>query len=333
MRVAVLDDYAGAFARLPAAGRLDGHEVVTFADSVTADALVERLAGFDAVILLQQRTPVPREVVERLTTVRLLSQTGRNASHLDLAACAERGITVSAGGAGGPQATAELTWALVLAALRHVPEEVQRLRDGHWQSTVGTGLHAKTLGIYGFGRIGSLVAEVGRAFGMSVLVWGRDGSLSRATEAGYAAASDRAAFFAECDVLSVHLPLSADTAGIVTVDDLALMKPDALFVNTSRAAIVAPGALVAALEGGVLGTQPWTCSRSSRWSERPTPCWPCRTSLRRRTSVMSSGACSNGSTTRPSTRSSPSQTGSPSTSSADEVAVERCSGRTMARFP
>ena len=250
MRVAVLDDYAGAFERLPAAARLEGHEVVSFADSVTGAALAERLDGFDAVILLQQRTAVPREVVERLTTVRLLSQTGRNTSHLDVAACTERGITVSAGGAGGPQATAELTWALILATLRHVPEEVHRLRSGQWQGSVGTGLHAKTLGIYGFGRIGSLVAEVGRAFGMRVLVWGREGSLARATEAEYAVASSRAAFFTGCDVLSVHLPLTAETAGIVTAEDLALMRADALFVNTSRAAIVAPGALVAALETG-----------------------------------------------------------------------------------
>jgi D-3-phosphoglycerate dehydrogenase len=250
MRVAVLDDYAGAFERLPAAARLEGHEVVSFADSVTGAALAERLDGFDAVILLQQRTALPRDVVERLTTVRLLSQTGRNTSHLDVAACTERGITVSAGGAGGPQATAELTWALILAALRHVPEEVHRLRSGQWQGSVGTGLHAKTLGVYGLGRIGSLVAEVGRAFGMRALVWGREGSLARATEAGYAVATSRAAFFAECDVLSVHLPLGADTTGIVTAGDLAVMKPDALFVNTSRAAVVAPRALVAALEAG-----------------------------------------------------------------------------------
>lgn len=250
MRVAVLDDYAGAFARLPAARRLEGHDVVAFTDSVRGVALAERLDGFDAVILLQQRTLVPRDVVERLTTVRLLSQTGRNTSHLDVAACVERGITVSAGGAGGPQATAELTWALILAALRHVPAEVQRLRAGQWQASVGTGLHAKTLGVYGFGRIGSLVAEVGRAFGMRVLVWGREGSLARATEAGYAAAASRAAFFAECDVLSVHLPLVSETTGIVTAADLALMRPDALFVNTSRASIVAPGALASALEAG-----------------------------------------------------------------------------------
>lgn len=250
MRIAVLDDYAAAFARLPAARRLEGHDVVAFTDSVTGPELGARLDGFEAVILLQQRTAVPREVVERLTTVRLLSQTGRNTGHLDVAACAERGITVSAGGAGGPQATAELTWALILAALRHVPDEVQRLRDGLWQASVGTGLHAKTLGVYGFGRIGSLVAEVGRAFGMHVLVWGREGSLSRATEAGHTAAPARAAFFAGCDVLSVHLPLTAETNGIVTAQDLALMRPDALFVNTSRASIIAPGALLSALRAG-----------------------------------------------------------------------------------
>jgi D-3-phosphoglycerate dehydrogenase len=250
VRIAVLDDYAGAFATLPAAARLEGHEVVAFADSVTGDALVERLDGFDAAVLLQQRTAVPRAVVERLTTVRLLSQTGRNTSHLDLDALAARGITVCAGGAGGPQATAELTWALILAALRHLPTEVQRLRDGQWQSTVGTGLHGKTLGVYGLGRIGSLVAQVGAAFGMRVVVWGRAGSLTRAAEAGYAAAHSREAFFAECDVLSVHLPLNSRTAGVVTADDLGRMKPDALFVNTSRTGLVEPGALVAALAAG-----------------------------------------------------------------------------------
>jgi D-3-phosphoglycerate dehydrogenase len=250
MRVAVLDDYADVFGTLPCAGRLAGHEVVAFTDSVAGAALVRRLDGFDAVVLLQQRTALPREVVEGLTTVRLVSQTGRNTGHLDLAGLAAKGIVVSAGGAGGPHATAELTWALILAAQRHLPEEVAALRAGRWQSTVGTGLHAKTLGIHGLGRIGARVAEVGRAFGMRVLVWGREGSLTRAAEAGYAAAPSREAFYRECDVVSVHLPLNADTAGLVTADDLALMKPDALFVNTSRAGIVAPGALVAALEAG-----------------------------------------------------------------------------------
>lgn len=250
MRVAVLDDYADAFRTLPCAARLGEHEVVAFTDSVAGDALVARLEGFDAVVLLQQRTALPRAVVERLTTLRLVSQTGRNTGHLDLDALSARGVVVSAGGAGGPHATAELTWALILAAQRHLPHEVSALREGRWQSTVGIGLHAKTLGIHGLGRIGSLVAEVGGAFGMRVLVWGREGSLARATEAGYAAAASREAFYRECDVVCVHLPLNPDTKGIVTAGDLALMKPDALFVNTSRAGVVAPGALVAALLAG-----------------------------------------------------------------------------------
>lgn len=246
----MLDDYADAFGTLPCAARLAGHEVVAFSDSVTGDALVERLDGFDAVVLLQQRTALPADVVERLATVRFVSQTGRNTSHLALDALAARGIVVSAGGAGGPHATAELTWALILAAQRHLPQEVTALREGRWQSTVGIGLHAKTLGVHGLGRIGSLVAEVGRAFGMRVLVWGREGSRLRATEAGYAVAASREDLYRESDVLCVHLPLTADTAGTVTADDLALMKPGALFVNTSRAGVVAPGALVAALEAG-----------------------------------------------------------------------------------
>lgn len=246
----MLDDYADAFGTLPCAARLAAHEVVAFSDSVTGDALVERLDGFDAVVLLQQRTALPADVVERLATVRFVSQTGRNTSHLALDALAARGIVVSAGGAGGPHATAELTWALILAAQRHLPQEVTALREGRWQSTVGIGLHAKTLGVHGLGRIGSLVAEVGRAFGMRVLVWGREGSRLRATEAGYAVAASREDLYRESDVLCVHLPLTADTAGTVTADDLALMKIGALFVNTSRAGVVAPGALVAALEAG-----------------------------------------------------------------------------------
>jgi D-3-phosphoglycerate dehydrogenase len=250
MRIAVLDDYADAFRALPCAERLAAHDVVTFTDSVTGAALVDRLDGFDAVVLLQQRTALPTDVAERLTTVRLVSQTGRNTSHLAVDALAAAGVVVSAGGAGSPHATAELTWALILAAQRHLPDEVAALRDGRWQSTLGIGLHAKTLGVHGLGRIGSLVAEVGRAFGMRVLVWGREGSLARATAAGYAVAASRADFFRESDVLSVHLPLGPGTAGTVTAEDLALMKPDALFVNTSRAGLVAPGALVAALEAG-----------------------------------------------------------------------------------
>jgi D-3-phosphoglycerate dehydrogenase / 2-oxoglutarate reductase len=250
VRVAVLDDHQSAFGQLDAARRLDGHDVVTFADTVTGDALVERLDGFDAVVLLQQRTALPRDVVERLGTVRLVSQTGRNTGHLDLDALAEHGITVCAGGAGSPAATAELTWGLVLSSLRHLPAEVARLHEGQWQGSVGTSVAGQVLGVYGLGRIGSRVAAVGRAFDMHVVCWGREGSQSRAREAGYAVAASREAFFAEADVLCLHLPLTPQTRGIVTAADLALMKPGALFVNTSRAGLVEPGALAAALAAG-----------------------------------------------------------------------------------
>jgi D-3-phosphoglycerate dehydrogenase / 2-oxoglutarate reductase len=250
MRVAVLDDHADTFRTLECAGRLEGHEVVTFPDSVRGDALVERLDGFDAVVLLQQRTALPREVVERLTTVRLVSQTGRNTGHLDLAALARRGIVVSAGGAGGPGATAELTWGLILSAARHLPDEVARLRAGRWQGSVGTGLEGRALGVYGLGRIGSRVAAVGAAFGMTVLCWGRESTAVAAREAGYAVAAGREDFFAGADVLTLHLPLVDGTRGVVNRGDLALMKPEALLVNTSRSAIVEPGALEAALRAG-----------------------------------------------------------------------------------
>lgn len=252
MRVAVLDDYQAAFGRLEAARRLAeaGHEVVTFADSVSGPALAGRLSGFDAVVLLQQRTALPREVVDHLDTVRLVSQTGRNTGHLDLAALAERGITVSAGGAGSASTTAELTWGLILASLRHLPAEVARLRAGQWQGSVGTSVAGKTLGIYGLGRIGSQVAVVGSAFGMRVLCWGRTGSQERAREAGFEVAVSREEFFSSADVLSLHLPLNDDTRGIVTAEDLALMKPGALLVNTSRAGLMEPGVLAAAVSAG-----------------------------------------------------------------------------------
>ncbi|MCK8783355.1 D-2-hydroxyacid dehydrogenase family protein [Roseomonas sp. NAR14] len=251
MQIAILDDYQDAFRQLDAAKRLAGHQVTVFHDTPPdAAALAERLEPFDAIVLLQQRTALSRAVIERLPNLRFISQTGRNLGHLDVAALTERGIPVSAGGSGGPHPTAELAWGLILAALRHIPSEVDRLKGGQWQGSVGTGLHGRTLGIYAFGRIGSLVAAVGRAFGMRVLCWGREGSLARAREAGYEAAASREEFFAAADVLSLHILSTPETRGIVTAADLARMKPDALLVNTSRATIIEPGALVAALQAG-----------------------------------------------------------------------------------
>lgn len=251
MKIAIIDDYQDAFRSLECSKKLAGHELVTFTDTEKDPArLAARIGDAEVLVLTQQRSKLPRAVIDKLPKLKLVSQTGRNAYHIDIAACTEKGIVVSAGGAGNPNPTAELAWGLILAALRRIPQEVRRLQDGKWQGSVGTGLFGKTLGIYAYGRIGSLVAQVGRAFGMRVVCWGRDGSTAKARAAGYEVAASREAFFAGCDVISLHLPLNDGTRGIVTAEDLARMKPSALIVNTSRAPIIARDALVAALKAG-----------------------------------------------------------------------------------
>ena len=251
MKIAVIDDYQNAFPTLKCYSKLRDHEVMIYTDTEKEPArLAERLKDAEAVVLTQQRSRFPRAAIERLPKLKLVSQTGRATAHIDVAACTERGIVVSAGGAGNPHATAELTWALILAALRHIPYEVRRLREGHWQSTLGIAVQHKTLGIYALGRIGSIVARVGQTFGARALCWGREGSTARAREAGYEVAKSREAFFAGADILSLHLPLNKETQGIVTAADLALMKPSALLANTSRAGLIAQGALVNALKAG-----------------------------------------------------------------------------------
>ena len=251
MKIAVIDDYQNAFPTLKCYAKLKDHEVMVYTDTEKEPArLAERLKDAEAVVLTQQRSRFPRAAIERLPKLKLISQTGRATAHIDVAACTERGIVVSAGGAGNPHATAELTWALILAALRHIPYEVRRLREGHWQSTLGIAVQHKTLGIYALGRIGSIVARVGQTFGARALCWGREGSTARAREAGYEVAKSREAFFAGADILSLHLPLNKETQGIVTAADLALMKPSALLANTSRAGLIAQGALVNALKAG-----------------------------------------------------------------------------------
>jgi D-3-phosphoglycerate dehydrogenase len=251
MKIAVIDDYQNAFKTLKCFPKLSHHDVVVFTDPQTdIDKLAERLKDADAVVLTQQRTGFPRALVERLPKLKLIGQTGRAATHIDLEACTERGIVVSAGGVGNSNATAELTWGLILSALRHLPFEVKRLKEGQWQSTLGIGIKGKRLGIYAYGKIGSIVAGVGKAFGAQVVCWGREGSTGRARAAGFEVASSREAFFAEMDILSLHLPLNKETRGIVTRDDLARMKPTALIVNASRAGLIAAGALVDALKAG-----------------------------------------------------------------------------------
>jgi D-3-phosphoglycerate dehydrogenase len=251
MKIAVIDDYQNAFRTLRCFSKLKDHEVIVYTDTENDPArLAERLKDADAVVLTQQRSAFPRAVIERLPKLKLIGQTGRAATHVDLQAGTENGIIVSAGGSGNPNATAELTWGLILAAQRNLPYEVKRLREGHWQSTLGTGVQGKTLGVYAYGKIGSIVAGVGKAFGARVVCWGRGGSTGRAQEAGYEVARDRESFFAEADILTLHLPLSPETRGIVRRDDLAMMKPTALIVNTSRAGLIAAGALVEALKAG-----------------------------------------------------------------------------------
>ena len=255
MKIAILDDYQDAFRTLKCAARLKGHEVTTYHDTVKDPArLAERLNSHDAAILLQQRTPIPRAVVEKLTRLKLLSQTGRNANHIDLAACTEKGITVCGTGAGAVNHTAELTWGLIFSSLRHIPEEVQRLKAGKWQTTVGTTVAGRTLGVYAYGRIGSIVAKAGRAFEMKVVCWGREGSTGREKTDGFEIAASREAFFENSDIVSLHIPLNKETRGIVTHADLARMKPTALIVNTSRGPIIEKGALERALKEGRPGS-------------------------------------------------------------------------------
>jgi len=251
MKIAVADDYQDIFRAAPGYARLAAHEVIVYNEPVKdVPALAGRLQDADIVVLTQQRTRFPRELIELLQKLTFISQTGRNTGHLDVAACTERGIVVSAIGGGYPHATVELTWGLIIAALRHIPYEAARLKAGHWQSTTGTRLHGLTLGIYAYGRIGKLVADVGQAFGMKILCWGRDASTARAKQDGHTVAVSRQEFFAQADVLSLHLPLRDETRSGITAADLSLMKNTALLVNTSRSGIIAKGALVDALKKG-----------------------------------------------------------------------------------
>ena len=251
MKIAILDDYQDVFRTLKCNSRLKGHDVAVYHDSVKEPAkLAERLNGADAVVLLQQRTPFPRAAAERVTTLKLISQTGRNVGHIDVEACTAKGILVCGSGGGQTNHTAELTWGLIFSALRHIPEEVQRLKAGRWQTTIGTAVVGRTLGVYAYGRIGSIVARAGRAFEMKVICWGREGSTAKARAEGFEVAASREAFFESADIVSLHIPLNKETRGIVRHSDLARMKPTALIVNTSRGPIIEEGALVRALKEG-----------------------------------------------------------------------------------
>jgi D-3-phosphoglycerate dehydrogenase / 2-oxoglutarate reductase len=250
MRIIIPDDYQDAVRHLDCFAKLREHDVTIYNDTVTGvDALAERFRDADALVLIRERTSVDDELLSRLPRLKLISQTGKGAAHIDLDACKRRGVTVAVG-TGSPYAPAELTWALVLAAMRRIPQEVANLRAGHWQHFLGTTVRGRILGIYGYGKIGSIVAGYGRAFGMRVIAWGREGSRERALADGYEFAPSQESFFAMSDVLSLHVRLTDETRGIVTATDLARMKSTALLVNTSRAELIESGALEGALRNG-----------------------------------------------------------------------------------
>ncbi len=251
MKIAVLDDYADIVRKLDCFGLVKSQDVKIFTDHVAdLDVLEERLKDAEALVLLRERTPITRDLLKRLPNLKIISQNG-HVPHVDLAACTEYGVVVSATLTSRPSyAAAELTWGLIIAAMRHIPFEVEALKKGHWQTTIGRGLRGRTLGILGYGRIGKVIANYAKAFEMDVLVWGREKSIQLAIEDGLGVAKSREDFFARCDVLSLHVRLNEETRGSVTAKDLAQMKPTSLLVNTSRAELIAPNVLADALKKG-----------------------------------------------------------------------------------
>jgi D-3-phosphoglycerate dehydrogenase / 2-oxoglutarate reductase len=252
MKISILDDYQDTVRALACFRKLDGHEVEIWNDRVQdVDTLARRLAHTEALVLIRERTHIRAPLIDRLDKLRLISQRSVY-PHIDVDACTRRGVILSSNlHADTPSyATAELTWGLLIAAMRRIPQQMAALRAGKWQSGVGANLRGKTLGVYGYGRIGAVVAGYAKAFGMDVLVWAREASRVRAHADGLGIAPSKEALFERCDVVSLHMRLNESTRGIVTADDLARMKPTAVLVNTSRAALIERGALEAALERG-----------------------------------------------------------------------------------
>jgi D-3-phosphoglycerate dehydrogenase len=252
MRVTILDDYHDTVRTLACFRRLDGHDITIWNDHIQdVDALAARLADTEALVLIRERTAIRTPLLERLPRLKLISQRSVY-PHIDVDTCTRLGIVVSSNQhAGTPSfATAELTWGLIIAAMRQIPQQMAAIKAGKWQIGVGTTLRHKMLGVFGYGRIGAAVASYGRAFGMNVLIWAREVTLLKARADGYETAASKATFFEQCDVITLHMRLVDATRGIVTGADLARMKPTALLVNTSRAPLIEPGALVAALRAG-----------------------------------------------------------------------------------
>lgn len=268
MKVHILDDWFDTLRGLPCFELLDGHEVTVWTDHVTDIAvLAERLQEAEAVVLFRERTKITRDLLERLPNLRLISQRSVY-PHVDVPACTDHGVLLCSNmHSDTPSyAAAELTFGLILAAMRQIPQQMASARAGQWQMGVGKSVRHRTLGLYGYGRIAGAVATYARAFGMKVVWWSSESGRARALADGETVAESRADFFAQCDVVSVHVRLKPDTRGIITADDFAQMQPGALFVNTSRAQLIAPGALLDALNAGrpgmaaidVFDTEPMT---------------------------------------------------------------------------
>ena len=262
MNIVILDDYQDAVRKLECASKLDSYQAKVFTNTVKGiGQLSIRLKDADVVVLNRERTPISRQLIEKLPKLKLISQTGRVGEHVDIQACTERGVAVSEG-VGSAVAPAELTWALTMAAMRRLPHYIGNLKHGAWQQSglksgampsnfgLGVTLNGKTLGIWGFGRIGKLVAGYGKAFGMRVVIWGSETSRQNALMEGFEVTASREEFFEQCDVLSLHLRLAESTQGVVTAADLGRMKTTAVLVNTSRAELIEPDALLAGLNRG-----------------------------------------------------------------------------------
>ena len=262
MNIVILDDYQDAVRKLHCASRLDALNAKVYTNNVKGlGQLSVRLRDADIIVLIRDRTAITRQLIEKLPRLKLIAQTGRVGAHIDVKACTDHGIAI-AEGVSSPVAPAELTWALIMASMRRLPQYIANLKHGAWQQSgfkaasmppnfaLGNVLRGKTLGIWGYGRVGKIVAGYGRAFGMNVRIWGRDASRAEALVDGYQAANTREEFFSQCDVLSLHLRLSEATEHVIGLDDLSLMKPTALLVNTSRAELIEADALVAALQRG-----------------------------------------------------------------------------------
>ena len=273
MRLAILDDWFDTLRGLPCYSRLDGIDVTVFSDhEPDVDRLAERLTPFDAITLFRERTAIPRELIERLPNLKLISQRSVY-PHVDVDACTDNGVLLCSNMHGGAPsfAAAEHTWALMLAAMRDIPAQMASLHAGDWQMGVGKSVHGRRIGIYGYGRIGKQVADYARAFGMDVVWWASEDGRARAAAEGQTVAESREAFFSTSDVVTLHVRLKPSTTGLITADDLALMGTGSVLVNTSRAGLIEPGALKAALDAG----RPWRAAidvfdeEPITWTEDP----------------------------------------------------------------